>query len=139
MIVKNMQELERMLMKQAKKAMKVVASKVEADLYEETAGFYTGGEPSMYQRTGALGDTPKVTAIEQSGREISFNALLDTSHRYTTGKQPSMSAVLAVANDHGLASSYVLRPPVGSQHFWDRALDRMEDTFNSTMRSFFDN
>ena len=137
-MVKNMRELERELKQRLRKAMQVTAKKVEADMYEEMGGFYTGGNPKIYERTGALGDTPRTSALTSSGLQMEFEAYLDTNHQYTTGKQPSMRAVLAVANDHGLASSYVLRPPVGNQHFWERAESRMEKTFHDTMRSFFE-
>lgn len=137
MIIKNMQQLERELKKQARKAMQVTKAKVEADMFEETGGFYGGTQPKMYERTGALANTPMTTDIEESGNTLAFNALLNPNYTYDTGKKPSMSAVLAAANDHSLASGYGLRPPVGRQHFWDRALVKMENTFNSTMRSFF--
>ncbi len=132
-----MKELEAMLMKQAKRAMAVTATKVEADMYEETGDFYTGGNPKLYVRTGALGDTPRTTAISQSGNVLMFNAYLDQNYQYSTGKSPSMGAVLDVANDHSFASSYVLNPPVGRQHFWERAEKKMEKSFKKTMRCFF--
>lgn len=137
MIIKNMQQLERELKKQVRKAMQVTKAKVEADMFEETGGFYDGTQPKMYERTGALANTPKTTKMEESGNSFAFNALLDTNYTYDTGKRPPMNAVLAAANDHSLAPGYGLRPPVGRQHFWDRALVKMEDTFNNTMRSFF--
>lgn len=124
-------------MKHTRKAMTVAATKMEADMYEETGDFYTGLKPKKYVRTGALGDTPRTTAITVIGNTLTFNAYLDQSHQYTTGKNPSMGAVLSVANDHSLSSTYVLRPPVGKQGFWERAEQKMELTFNKTMRSFF--
>lgn len=137
MVATNMKQLEAILAKHAKKAMSVAAAKVEADMYEETGDFYTQGNPKRYKRTGALGDTPRTTTVSVSGNTLTFNAYLDQSHQYTTGKAPSMGAVLAVANDHSLAPTYVLNPPLGKQHFWERAEKKMEQTFNNTMRSFF--
>ena len=137
MVATNMKQLENMLKKQARKALTVASEKIEADMYEETGDFYTKGKPKMYERTGALGDTPRTTAISTNGNILTFNAYLDQSHQYTTGKSPSMAAVLDVANDHSLASAYVLNPPLGRQHFWDRSEKKIEKTFNKTMRSFF--
>lgn len=137
MVARNMKQIEDILRKNVRKAMGIVAAKVEADMYEETGGFYTQGKPVKYVRTGTLGDTPKTTAISETGNMVTFNAYLDQSHQYTTGKSPSMGAVLDVANDHGLASAYALRPPLGKQHFWERAEAKMEQTFNDTMNSFF--
>ena len=139
MTAKNMAELEKMLMKEMRKSMNVASKKMLADMYEETEGFYEGGEPRQYERTGALGDTPRVTAISESGNELEFDAYLDTSHRYTTGKRPTMEDVLHLAND-GIVSSSVgyLRETVGRRGFWDRAEHKMEKTLNDTMHKFFD-
>ena len=137
MVITNDKQLLAALTKDIKKALSVVAAKVEADMYEETGDFYTKAEPKVYQRTGALGDTPKTTAISVNGNSVSFEAYLDTAHRYTTGKHPSMSAVLDVANDHSLASTHKLRPPVGKEGFWDRAEDKIAETLDTTMKSFF--
>lgn len=137
MVATNMKQLDDMLKKHVKKALTVASSKIEADMYEETGGFYTKGEPKMYERTGALGDTPRTTAIITNGSVFTFNAYLDQSHQYTTGKSPLMSDVLAVANDHSLSATYGLMPPLGRQHFWDRAEKKIERTLNKTMRSFF--
>ena len=135
---RNMKELENMLKKEMRKAMTVTASKVEADMYEETAGFYTAKKkPKMYERTGALGDTPKTTAIKSSGNTMSFEAYLDDNHQYSTGSKPMMSDVLYVANDHALAGQYNLNPPVGRQGFWNRAEKKMEATYKRAMRKFF--
>lgn len=79
MTAKNMKELEQMLLKEMRKAMNVASERMLADMYDETGGFYTQGNPKMYQRTGALGDTPKTTAVSSSGNVVSFKAYLDTS------------------------------------------------------------
>ena len=94
MAVNNMKQLETALMKEMRKAMNVTSKKVLADMHEETGGFYTQGEPKMYERTGALGDTPKTSPVSSVGNEVSFEAYLDTNHRYTTGKNPTMEDVL---------------------------------------------
>lgn len=139
MVASDMKQLEAMLSKEIRKAVHTASEKMESDLYEEVYGFYTGGEPKVYKRTGALGDTPRTTAISQDGNTVSMDIYLDLKHRYTTGKHPTMYQVLNVANDHSYASRYILNPPVGSQGFWDRAEIKMKDTYNQTMRSFFHN
>ena len=138
MTAKNMTQLKQMIMKRAEKAMSVASEKMLADMYDETAGFYTGGEPTMYERTGALGDTPRTTAPTVSGDTVSFEAYLDTSHNYTTGKNPTMLDVLNLAND-GITNSSVgnLRETVGNQGFWDRAKEKMEKSFYDTLKKYF--
>ena len=139
MTVTNMKQLEQALLKEVRKAMKVASDKAEADMFEETGRFYTKDDPKVYQRTGALGDTPKTTAISCSGNEVSFEAYLDDSQRYTTGKNPTMTDVLNLANS-GITSSSVgkLRPTVGEEGFWDRAKEKMKKDCEETMGKFFE-
>ena len=140
MAAKNMNELEQMLLKEMRKAMNVVSEGILADMYDETYGFYTQGNPKMYQRTGALGDTPKTTAVSSFGNTISFEAYLDTSGSYTTGDNPSMEQVLNLAN-YGNAwitsGGNPARPTLGKKGFWERAEKKMQNTLNKTMKQFF--
>lgn len=142
MTAKNMKQLNNMLMKQLNKAMFVASEKMLADMYDETGKFYTKGNPKYYVRTGALGDTPRTTAIKTTKAAMEgqskFEVYLDTSLRYTTGKMPSMEAVLYLAND-GIspAPPNHLRATLGRKGFWERANKKMEGTFNRTMRRFF--
>ena len=97
MVATNMKQLENMLKKQARKALTVASEKIEADMYEETGDFYTKGKPKMYERTGALGDTPRTTAISTNGNILTFNAYLDQSHQYTVSicsQSPTWSPTL---------------------------------------------
>ena len=138
MTATNMQELQTMLMGEIRKAMGVVSEKALADMYEETAGFYSGGEPDEYERTGALGDTPRTTAIENTGNGMKFEAFLDTNHKYDTGKNPPMLDVLYLANDQITDSSVGwLRENVGSEGFWERAVEKIGNDFESTFFQFF--
>ena len=138
---RNAKQLNAMIMKDLKKAAQVASEKMLSDMYEETEDFYTGGEPSMYQRTGALGDTPRTTAVSVAssteGGTVSFKAYLDTSTQYTTGKNPSMKTVLDLANNGGDMTSPPMRAVVGQPGFWDRAQDKMEESFKETMDRFF--
>lgn len=138
MVATNMKQLQSMLNKQLNKAMNVANEKMLADMYEETGKFYAGGEPQVYERTGALGDTPRTTAVSSSFNSASFEAYLDTNYDYTTGKNPTMLDVLNLANSGITASSVgTLAPTVGSQGFWDRAKEKMEKDLYSTFRQFF--
>lgn len=138
MVANNMKQLEQMILREMRTAMNVASKKMLADMYDETEGFYTGKEPAMYERTGALGDSPRVTTPTVGVNSVEFDAYLDTSHQYTTGKNPTMLDVLNLAND-GITSSSVgkLRPTVGRKEFWQRAEEKMEKTFDEIMRSFF--
>lgn len=140
MTAKNMKELEQMLLKEMRKAMNVASEKMLADMHDETSDFYTQGNPKMYQRTGALGDTPKTTAVSSSGNIVSFKAYLDTSGGYTTGDNPSMTQVLDLAN-YGkpwtTESGSPARATLGKKGFWERAEKKMQRTLDRTMGQFF--
>lgn len=136
-----MKQLNAMLMKEMRKAMKVTSEKVLADMYEETGGFYTNGrKPTMYERTGALGDTPRTTTVSISGNEASFDAYLDKGHQYTTGANPTMEDVLNLTKEkpeHNSSVGY-LRSVRGNTGFWERANEKMEDRLDETLNKFFD-
>lgn len=138
MVAKNMKELETMLKKEMRKAMLVVQKKAEGDMFEATGGFYTGSEPIEYERTGALGDTPRTTALNVKNNSVSFQALLDKNHQYTTGKNPNMEDVLNLTN-YGITRSSVgtLRHAVGKKGYWEEAEQNIEKDFKETMGKFF--
>lgn len=140
MAANNMSQLNAMLMKELRKAMNVASEKMLADMYSETGKFYTKGKPKSYERTGALGDTPRTTALTSAGTSVSFEAYLDLNHQYTTGSYPSMEQVLNLANS-GIPftskNGYPARPTLGKKGFWEASEKKMERTLNQTMRKFF--
>ena len=142
MTANNMNQLNNMLMKELRKAMNVASEKMLADMYGETGKFYTKGKPKLYERTGALGDTPRTTALMSGGNSVSFEAYLDLNHQYTTGSYPSMEQVLNLANS-GIPftskNGYPARPTLGKKGFWEASEKKMERTLNQTIRNFFKN
>ena len=135
-----MNQLNNMLMKELRKAMNVASDKMLADMYGETGKFYTKGKPKSYERPGALGDTPRTTALKTFGNIVSFEAYLDLNHQYTTGSYPNMEQVLNLANS-GIPftskNGYPARPTLGKKGFWEVSEKKMERTLNQTMRKFF--
>lgn len=139
MIANNRKQLDNMLLKELKKAMNYASKEMLANMYDETGGYYTGGTPTMYQRTGALGDTPKVTEVTASGSEVSFDAYLDTSGKYTTGSNPSMLQVLKLANAgerFTTKGGKSARPTIGKKGFWERAESKIGKTLNKSVKKF---
>lgn len=139
---RNMRQLKAMLNNELRKAMKDTQNAVLADMQEATDKFYAGGQPVMYERTGALGDTPSVSNLSMSfnenGGSSTFEAYLDTSHQYTTGKKPSMKAVLKLTND--LTSPpppHHLRMAAGDPEFWESAEMEMEKSFHGIIKEHF--
>jgi hypothetical protein len=145
MPARNMKELETMLRKQLKKALQVTAKKSLEDMYSATGDFYTQqsalqNQGKGYKRTGALGDTPRTTAITDSGLDMSFKAYLDTQYEYTSGSNPNMQQVLELANDgtpFKTKNGYDARLTNGKKHFWEKAEKDIEKDFDETLGQFF--
>lgn len=138
-VARNMDELNRMLMKELSKAINKVAGEILKIMEDATDEFYAGGEPKVYERTGELGKTPKITKVKETNNQISFGAYLEQSHQYSTGKNPNMLQVLLLTNDMMTYQPNIgsLRQAVGSPEFWDRALERMEIAYDDVLSSFF--
>lgn len=144
MAANNMQQLNAMMLKELRKAMSIVEKKSLADMYDETGKFYTSGNPKMYQRTGALGDTPKTTSLTSSqmgnSASVSFEAYLDTSHSYTTGANPNMQQVLELANDgtpFETKNGYPAKPTLGKKGFWQESEKKIKKELDDTLGKFF--
>jgi len=139
MKITNMAQLERLMKQRIKNATNAASQKMLADLYEETGDFYTGGEPKVYERTGALGDTPQIGGITEKGNTIELEMKLDDSHQYTTGKSPTMEDILNLTN-YGITNSKnsgYLRKTVGKQGYWERAKEKMKEDYIETMGNVF--
>ena len=139
---RNMRQLNAMLTNQLRKAMKETKEAVLADMQEATDRFYAGGQPIRYERTGALGETPDTTPVvmtfNENGGSGSFEAYLDTSHQYTTGKRPSMKTVLNLANDWtSPPPPHHLRETAGEPEFWESAEKEMEKSFHTIIKENF--
>lgn len=135
----SMAELEAMIRQEMMKAMQVVQSKAEADMYEETGSFYRQGSPSIYRRTGNLGSSPRVSGLTGGGNLVSFDAYLDPGS-YTVpnpdftsrgfGSYFSPLQVLTAAENGG---AHIL----GRSGFWRRSEEKIEKDLNETFASFF--
>lgn len=135
-------ELESMLRTHLRKAMEVVKSKAEADMFEETGSFYTVGHPTIYQRTGGLGSSPRTTNLSV-GNVVSFEAYLDPNQgwygqgnpnpAFITRGYPSYFSPMQILN----AAEYHFAGVKGRSRFWFRAEKKMEQDFHNTISSFF--
>lgn len=135
-----MNELNKLLRNQMQKAMNLAKSEMEADTFEATGDFYTQGNPVMYKRTGALGNTPMSTNLTVGSNTMSFMVYLDTAYTYTTGSKPTMTQVLELANydkRFTTKNGYTAKPTLGKKGFWENAETNMEQTFYTVMGSFF--
>lgn len=138
----NMKELKAMLLAELAGAMYETKVKSLNALEEGVDYFYEGASPKMYKRTGKLRKTPAVTKVDLrnngSSMSASFNAYLDTSGSYTTGKQPSMRNVLELAN-YGTSPAEPdhLRATVGNRGFFEKSEEEIEKIFNEAIAKHF--
>lgn len=137
---RNMAQLEQMLLNQMKKAMSVASSKMLADTMQETYSFYTQGKPKIYVRTGALGDSPKTTALSVSGKTVSFEVYLNQDLGYdvpntafTDRGYASYFTGAQVLDAAEKGTAHIL----GKPGFWSRSEKTFQKTLDSTMRQFF--
>ena len=102
-------------------------------MQKETGEFYTQGKPKRYIRTGALGNTPRITPLKISpgAKAIEFEAYLDQSHNYTTGTF-SMTQVLQHAEDSKNRAGILGKPG-----FWQESKKQIEKDLNKNMKKHF--
>lgn len=142
-VANSMGELEQMLQKHLQKAMQVVQATAEADMYEEVGSFYTTGNPTIYQRTGGLANSPKTTALSSGGNSCSFTAYLDPNQgwygkgnpnpAFTSRGYKSYFSPMQILN----AAEYHLANVKGRPGFWSRSEKKIEQDLNNTLSSFF--
>lgn len=131
MVANNMSELEHMLMERLKLAMDDASILMLDDTQKEVKKFYTRGKPKLYSRTGTLGNTPDVSPLSVSGKQVSFKVFLDQSHGYRTGTF-SMGEVLEHAE-----STHYRAGILGKPKFWMDSEKRMKKTFERTIKKYF--
>lgn len=135
-VAHNDDELAQLIMKDIQSAVQLTEKYAIADMGMAISHFYAGGYPKMYIRTYQLAKTPKTSGVRVlSNKHVQFDAYLDDSGGYTTGKHPSMAQVLDLT-DKG--SSPGLRPAVGSTGYWDMANKYIEKHFDDCMKQYFD-
>lgn len=142
MQVRNIAQLEKELMKEINETMGVVSEKIYKKMCDEVGnksshtGFYNSEEPKIYERTGALGNTPSITDINKNNNEISFSAYLDQSHRYQTGDKPTMGELLDYM-ELGIRGAIPERHILGRTGFWERSLDSFQNILDEELKKKF--
>lgn len=140
MIASNMSQLVNMLRGEMTAAMQEANSKIHNVMKTEVGSFYSQGKPEIYVRTGALGNSPKVTSVSGGGSTVSFDAYLDQSYSYSMPNMEfikrgyssyfSTPEVLEVAENH---SAHIL----GKSGFWARSESQFQSILDNAMRSHF--
>lgn len=138
-VANSIAELEQMIRQQLQHAMQVVQYKSEADMFEEVGNFYSIGNPTIYQRTGGLGSSPRTSGLTVGGNSVSFEAYLEPPNYtvpnpdFTRRGYASYFSPLQVLN----AAEYHFANVRGRPGFWQRSENKIERDFNTTLSSFF--
>lgn len=129
--IKSIEQLNALLKRQMVKAMKEVQKEAYKKTKDDVQDFYSSGSPVVYERTGALGNTPQFTPLRTSGNSASFSIYLDQSHQYSTGRDlVSMPSLLPVAEGGGYGI-------LGKPRFWQKSEADIEEVLNSVMSKYF--
>lgn len=124
-VVKSFAQLEAECQRKMERAMNEAESKTFLDALDNLSDFYSGGTPSYYKRTGALGNSPKTTGVTGGGNHLHAEIYLDPMYEYNTGTYTA-AKVMAEAEVGGSGI-------VGKSGFWQKteeeALRNVESAF----------
>lgn len=138
-IANNSAELERMIVQEMQKAMQATQTKIKADMLKETQAFYSQGNPSLYERTGQLGNSPRTTGISSGGTSVSFEAYLQLgsyhvpNEKFTSRGFASYFSPLQVMTAAEAGAARIK----GKSGFWERSLTHMERDLEQTFGRYF--
>lgn len=118
-------EIKKDLKRKLSKTIDEVADESEQIMDEELKGFYSGGKPSVYKRTGTLGTAPQITDKYCTGNSAGVTASLNQNISYDTGTFSGAQVIDAA--EHGEAGI------VGRGGFWERSDTRIEDAVNDAI------
>jgi len=123
LIATNMEQIEAEFKKRLLNAAKMVSEGIEATMKKEMADFYTQGNPVMYERTGALGETSRVSGIKNNDTSVEFEAYLDQTHKYTTGTWGMAEVQENAENGTGGI--------LGKSGFWERTKSKIPNEISN--------
>ena len=75
-------EIKKDLRKKLRNTINEVANRSEEIMHDEIEGFYAGGTPVYYKRTGTLGTTPQITDKYCNSNEAGVTASLNQNISY---------------------------------------------------------
>lgn len=135
----SMEQLQAMLRSEMSKAMSETMTKSLADMREQTMDFYSIGRPTIYHRTGQLGNSPRVQTLSVGSNFISFKAYLQLgsytvpNEEFTKRGYASYFSPLQVMN----AAEYHQAHVKGRPGFWHRSQLNIERDLRNIMSKHF--
>lgn len=136
-------ELEREIKQRMKSAMMVVQLRAETIMQEELFGFYAGGSPKRYQRTGQLGNSWRTTGVSDGGDTVSFKAYLDVGSTSYHVPNPLFDFTGDGTFSHFTSQEVFDAAEGGYAHvvgrpgFWARSKQRFDQELNNVMAQYF--
>lgn len=115
----NWSSLKKAIQNEVRSALIEATEKTYEDAKINAEGFYTGGTPNIYQRTGQFGDSPKMKYESLSGDSMSSIVYLNDEYDYDTGTY-SAHEVFEQAEIGGSGI-------VGLAGTWERTLEDAEE------------
>lgn len=137
--ITSMAQLETELRNEMVKAMNETMVRSLADMREQTMDFYSIGRPTIYHRTGQLGNSPRVEGVSVGGNSASFKAYLQMGSytvpnpAFTRRGYASYFSPLQVMN----AAEYHQAHVKGRPRFWYRSQLNIERDLRNIMSAHF--
>ena len=136
----NMAAIKRAIQKEAKAAMRDAQKKMWKKTRQEIESFYYQGSPTIYERTGTLGNSPQITSLQDSGDSLEYEIYLDQSVSYEVPNEAFTSRGFP---------SYFTTPEIfeaaesgsfgvkGKPGFWARSEAEFQNILDSAMAQHF--
>lgn len=136
----NMAAIKRAIQKEAKAAMRDAQKKMWKKTRQEIESFYNQGSPTIYERTGTLGNSPQITNLQDSGDSLEYEIYLDQSVSYEVPNEAFTSRGFP---------SYFTTPEIfeaaesgsfgvkGKSGFWARSEAEFQNILDSAMAQHF--
>ena len=139
-VASSMAELEKLIMDEIYAAMSVARSKSEQDTKIEVQSFYSQGSPTIYKRTGNLGNSVRANGASRGGRSVEFTVWLDQGMSYnvpnpdfTSRGFPSYFTTPEIfqAAESGAAGVK------GKPGFWARSFEKIKSDTDDALSMYF--
>ncbi|MBR4590245.1 MAG: hypothetical protein IKO36_06225 [Bacteroidaceae bacterium] len=120
-------------------AMSQINAKAMSNMQQETQGFYSGGSPTIYSRTGQLGSSPRTSGVQGGGNSYSVKMYLQIpsyavpNPAFTSRGFASYFSGLQALN----AAEYHFAHVKGRPGFWNRANQKTIHDAQSILASYF--
>lgn len=123
-------DIKRKIENDVQNAMNVARDKTSKQLDDNILGFYGGGEPNIYSRTGTLIDASDVTSVSGGSDSYEFTASMDGNKiSYSTGTFSGSQVVDATE----LGTSGV----VGKSGYWEKTESEIPNIVDSELSKKF--